>query len=74
MGNETKLTTHEAYAAMFTYLLDLYERTQMDDLGGLLGSMSLLPDGTPADPAIWSDWLKAVQAVKEKKTDINLGL
>ena len=32
-----------------------------DDLGCLLGSMSLLEDGSPADPAFDKDWSEAVE-------------
>lgn len=56
-----KLTKKQAYAAMFFYLENLYELTNSDDLGGFLGGMTILEDGTPADPACWSDWQKAVQ-------------
>ena len=60
------LTTQEAYKAMFYYLEFLYEITKSDDLGGFLGGMSLLEDEKTADPAVWDDWLTAVN--KAKKT------
>jgi len=56
-----KLTTKQAYMAMFYYLENLYELTHSDDLGGFLGSMVILEDGSTADSAVWSDWEKAVQ-------------
>ena len=40
----TMMTDKQAYAAMFCFLERLYERTQANELGGLLGSMSLLRD------------------------------
>ena len=55
------MTDEQAYAAMFHFLEDLYFRTKSDDVGSLLGSMSLLPDGGTADPAVAKDWQKAVQ-------------
>jgi len=58
-----KLTEKQAYLAMFYYLENLYELTSSDDLGGFLGSMMMLKDGTPADPACWSDWQKAIHKV-----------
>jgi hypothetical protein len=70
MENET-LTVEEAYKAMFNYLENLYFQTKSDDLGGFLGSMSLLPDGKPADPAIWEDWLKSVS---KSKSGLNINL
>jgi hypothetical protein len=55
------MTEKQAYAAMFHFLEQLYKRTQSDELGGLLGGMSMLEDGSPADPAIFTDWQEAVQ-------------
>ena len=45
------LTDQQAYLAMFRFLENLYSTTQSNDIGGLLGSMSLLADGVPADSA-----------------------
>ena len=56
-----QLTQHQAYLAMHAFL-DAQYRMGWTDLPALLGSMSLLPDGSPADPAMQSDWLKAVEA------------
>ena len=55
------MTTDEAYAAMYFFLEELYRRTHSDEIGGLLGSMSLLADGLPADRAIVADWKRAVE-------------
>jgi hypothetical protein len=65
------LTAQEAYIAMHKYLEHLYALTNSDDLAGLLGSMSLLPDGHPADPAVWIDWTRIVQEVIEGQNDIS---
>lgn len=54
------LTSEQAYAAMFYFLDQFYTRTKSNDVGGLLGAMSLLDDGLPAD-AIVADWQEAVQ-------------
>lgn len=54
------MTDRQAYAAMFHFLEEVYLRTKSDELGGLLGAMSILEDGSPADPAIVNDWGKAV--------------
>jgi len=59
MKNEL-LTVEEAYKAMYLYLEKLYYLTNSDDLGGFLGSMTLLPDGRPMDPVVWQDWLESV--------------
>lgn len=55
------LTEKQAYAAMFEFLKRLYDLTKSDDLGGFLGSMSLLRDGVSADPAMINEWKKCVQ-------------
>ena len=59
--NEINLNKLEAYQAMFFFLENLYALTNDDGLGGFLGSMALLSDGCPADPAYWSDWENAVK-------------
>ncbi|MBK1725243.1 hypothetical protein [Thiocystis violacea] len=63
-----------AYAAMYEFLVDYYERTKSDDVGALLGGMSLLPDGNPADPAIWPDWMNSVSKAKGQASDLSLDL
>lgn len=63
MENEL-LSIEEAYRAMYLYLERLYYLTNSDDLGGFLGSMTLLSDGKTIDPAVWEDWLKSVQDSK----------
>jgi hypothetical protein len=69
------LTDEQAYSAMFHFLEGLYARTKSDDLGGFLGSMSPLADGSTTDPAIKKDWDEAVDfAIKGGKTPLlNLG-
>lgn len=68
------LTEEQAYAAMFHFLDDFYSRTKSDDVASLLGSMSLLADGGPADPAIAVDWREAVTLAiaGEKAGDLRL--
>ncbi len=59
---ETKLTVLEAYKAMYAYLDHYYfQMGEPDEIGGLLGDLRLLDDGTPVDPAAWTDWLDAVK-------------
>ena len=50
-GSEQRLTQRQAYLCMFEFLRRHYERGPTDEVGGLLGNLSLLPDGQPADPA-----------------------
>ncbi|MEL6302450.1 MAG: hypothetical protein AAFV47_11045 [Pseudomonadota bacterium] len=59
----------EAFLAMYSFLEAEYELTKSDDLGGLLGSMSLLADGSTADPAIWSEWENACDRVSRRVVD-----
>lgn len=73
MGTST-LTTREAYAAMFAFLEEIYQRTDSDELGSLLGGMTLLPDGGTADPAAWADWEAAVRKVKKRTIKLDLDL
>jgi hypothetical protein len=72
--NTEKLTPELAYFAMYEFLVDLYQRTQSDDLGSLLGSMSYLADGETADSAIWKDWMRCVTKVLLGQGDIQLKL
>ena len=37
--------------------------SESDEIGGLLGGLSLLDDGQPADPTYASDWAATVAAV-----------
>ncbi|PNK61344.1 hypothetical protein [Psychrobacter sp. FDAARGOS_221] len=53
------LTHEEAYKAMFVFLESYYDRSKSDDIGGLLGSMSLV-EGKPIDQALWDDWYEAI--------------
>jgi hypothetical protein len=54
-----------AYKAMFRFLEKYYALTNADEIGALLGSISMevfQGDG-PADPAMWGDWLEAIREV-----------
>lgn len=54
------LTEEQAYLAMFSFLEAEYLLISSDEIGGLLGSMSLLPDSSTADPAVKDQWREAV--------------
>ena len=69
-----KLDIRTAYAAMYEFLIGYYERTKSDDVGSLLGSMSLLDDGGTADPTMWQDWLECIEKAKRQEIDQSLGL
>lgn len=55
------LTSQQAYLAMFAFLEKEFRLTGSDEIGGLLGGMSLLADGAPADPVVAEQWDSAVQ-------------
>ena len=63
MTNQMHLTEKQAYLAMFEFLKRYYERGKSDEIGALLGGLSLLEDGTPADSAYLADWEDSVAAV-----------
>ena len=66
-----KLDEDQAFLAMFAFLEKQYV-LGCEELGGILGSMSLLPDGKPADSALASDWYAAVEAAIEGKVQANM--
>jgi hypothetical protein len=63
MTNQMHLTKKQAYFAMFEFLKRYYEIVKSDEIGTLLGELSLLKDGTPADAAHLADWEDSVAAV-----------
>lgn len=48
------------YKVFFSYLDFIWQKTKNGSLGGLLGGMSLLPDGSPADPVNEKAWSDAI--------------
>ena len=56
---------------MYCFLDSYYWKDKSDELGGLFGSMSLLPDNTPADQAYEEDWKIAVsQIVGQREVNV----
>lgn len=67
---KTRLTVLEAYKAMYAYLDHYYFQIgEPDEIGALLGDLRLLDDGTPVDPAAWTDWLDAVKKACREEGD-----
>lgn len=64
------LTPRQAYLVMFEFLRQYYERGQSDEIGNLLGNLSLLSDGSSADPPQWTDWEIAVDRVLETESTV----
>jgi len=51
----------QAFIAMYLFLEKQQSLSPSEDLAILLGSMALLDDGIPADPAVLQDWTKSVE-------------
>jgi len=64
---EESLTVRQAYLAMFEYLRQYYERGQSDEIGAMLGALSLLSDGGSVDPATLDDFLHSVDVVLQEE-------
>jgi hypothetical protein len=65
-----QLSEQQAYLALFAFLESEYQLGKSAELGAILGSMSLLTDGEPADPAIKEQWKSAVSAAIEGKVNV----
>jgi hypothetical protein len=66
--NESLLTPNEAFDVARVFI-ENYWRLRggtADEVGDLLSFMDRLADGKPADPAMWSDWLEAVEKVRPR--------
>ncbi len=60
------LSAEQAFQAMAQFLEQYYERVgRKAELAVILSEMQIMPDGRPADPAAWEDWLDAVRVVLE---------
>jgi len=68
------LTENQAYLAMYAFLKAEYALTKSGEIGSLLGSMSLLGDGTPADAAVVDQWQEAVRAAFANDVDASFRL
>jgi hypothetical protein len=58
---ERTMTEQQVCAAMLEFLNTPYIFTDPDEMVGLLGTVSVLADGLPADPAISGYWRKAFE-------------
>ncbi len=73
MTVHVQLTQDQAYLAMYAFL-DKQFSLGCQELGGILGSMSLLSDGSPADRAFVQEWHEAVAAALSGAVDARLRL
>lgn len=58
-----------AFKAMYCFLKQYYEATNIGEIGSLLGSLSLMTDGKPLDPAMWDEWLDCVKKAATGEVD-----
>lgn len=63
-----------AYRSMYYYLQNYYQLTGSDEIGGMLGYMAILEDGSPADPAVREDWAKAVARARQDTESVKFKL
>lgn len=68
MYEDAELSPAEALTATIELLTKYWERGRSDEIGALLGSLAIQPDGRCADPALWNDWLSCVDAVVEARS------
>ena len=61
-----ELSKEQAYAAMYDFLNEYWKLSRSEELGILLGSLALLEDDRPADPALWEDWCRSVEKIVHK--------
>lgn len=59
----SQLTDRQAFEAMVLFLEQFYDRTQSDDIAGLLSDLMIAADNQTADPAAWQDWLSCVEKI-----------
>lgn len=64
MDARDRISVGVAYQAMLVFLESYFNRTKADEIAALLGSLNLAKDGKPMDPAMWEDWLEAVQRAR----------
>jgi hypothetical protein len=62
------------YRIFFRYLENIWNAEEHDWLGGMLGGMSLLSDGSTADPVYTYDWDKAIEKISEPDDLYQIGI
>lgn len=75
LNNKDPITTEIGYRAMVIFLERYYDRGGgADSLSDVMSSISsfLWGDGTPNDPAMWTDWLDAIDLAKKKEEEHRL--
>jgi len=60
------LTVEQAYRAMLAFLEHEVELTESSELADLLAGYRLDADGRTSDPALWDEWLEAVERARQR--------
>ena len=68
ISTDEKLTVQQAYLAMVIFL-DFQNKSCSNEMevGQVLGECSITVDGSPADAAMWEDWLDAVEKARDER-------
>jgi hypothetical protein len=53
---------------MFEFLKAYWQEVKTADLADVLGDLQPAADGISSDPAMWSDWLRAIAKVTQGRT------
>ncbi|WNH48921.1 hypothetical protein PDM28_00890 [Stenotrophomonas aracearum] len=75
LSTNDSITPEIGYSAMVIFLERYYDRGGgADSLADVMSSISsfLWGDGTPNDPAMWTDWLDAIELAKKSEEEQNL--
>jgi hypothetical protein len=59
---DTTLTTEQGFRAMFIFLDSYWSEFKTATLGDVLSDLQPADGGQSSDPAMWQDWLRAVEA------------
>jgi hypothetical protein len=63
---DNTMTVEQAYRAMLVFLQREVELTESSDLADLVSEYKLGADGQTRDPALWEEWLEAVNSVRRE--------
>jgi hypothetical protein len=66
-GVDTPLTVEQAYRAMLLFLERECVLTESSDLADLLSGYRIDSHGHTGDPAVWDEWLDAVDKARKAR-------
>ena len=59
---DTTLTPEQGFRAMFLFLDSYWSEFKTATLSDVLGDLQPAEEGKSSDPAMWQDWLRAIEA------------